>query len=168
MGFWSAVRTCLGKYVVFRGRASRSEYWFFILFFVLASMAIGIVDSAVFPAFTTVEDGGPLGGVFGLAMLLPLVAAGWRRMHDSGRSGFYVLVPTLVTLAAVLVAAFGLGLADFASGGLDKMLTSATLILLVPLMIIAVLSPLLVLWWLTRPSQPDTNSYGPNPHEVAQ
>ena len=71
------------------------------------------------------------------------------------------------SLVALLVAAFGLGLADRASGKLDSFLTGATLLLLIPLLILGVLSPLIVFWWLTRPSQSGPNSYGPNPHEVS-
>ena len=90
-------------------------------------------------------------------------------MHDSGRSGLYALFPFLLTIGAVLVLVFGIGLADhFASGGsFDILFTRVTLLVLVPTLIVLLLSPLLVIWWLTRPGEPGANKYGPNPTEVA-
>jgi uncharacterized membrane protein YhaH (DUF805 family) len=89
-------------------------------------------------------------------------------MHDTGRSGLYALFPLLVMLGAGAILLFGIGLAgSFQHGGtMDLLFTRATLLVSIPALILLLISPLLMLWWLTRPSQPGTNPYGPNPHEV--
>ncbi len=89
---------CLKKYAVFSGRARRKEYWTFMLFNVLIAMALGIVDGL---------SGGTGGGasVFGslyqLATLVPTLAAGVRRMHDTDHSGWWILVPGVNLIFAV-------------------------------------------------------------------
>jgi DNA-binding CsgD family transcriptional regulator len=81
--FFESIRKCLTKYAEFNGRASRSEFWWFALFIVICVSA-----------FTLIND--TIGEVFLLATLLPLLAAGSRRLHDSGKSAWqllYLLVP---------------------------------------------------------------------------
>ncbi len=109
MDFQTAVRTCLRKYAVFEGRASRPEFWWFILFVVLGKLVFGVLDGIVFASMmgpVTMGPGvhgwemggmlgiggGPLAALFGLAMLLPSIAAGARRLHDVGRSGWWLLL----------------------------------------------------------------------------
>ncbi|NCO21717.1 MAG: DUF805 domain-containing protein [Rhodobacterales bacterium] len=172
MTFANAIRTCLRKYVTFSGRASRSEYWWFVLFIVLGSIVLALVDGALFgttivdtaPGAVSVQTDGPLATLFSLATLVPALSAGWRRMHDTGRSGLYLLYPLIVMvgLAGVLSFFGGIGALD---DGTDVGLAA---FILVPAMIILAISPLLVLWWLARPSQRGANSFGPNPHEVHQ
>ena len=176
MTFAVAVLTCLRKYVGFSGRAARAEYWYFLLFVLIAGMIANLLDYTFFAEKYRDQTTGrvvmtaanrPISALIGLVLFLPHFAAAWRRMHDTGRSGLYVLLPSIISLLALLVASFGLGLADMAASKLDSFLTGATLLLLIPLLILGVLSPLIVFWWLTRPSQPSPNSYGPNPHEVS-
>jgi uncharacterized membrane protein YhaH (DUF805 family) len=91
MSFQDAIRTCLQKYVVFSGRARRSEYWWWVLFIVLASLAFGLIDSVLFNAGDG-GTGGPIGLVFSLATLLPSIAVGVRRLHDIDRTGWWMLI----------------------------------------------------------------------------
>ena len=180
MGFSQAIKTCFSKYVTFSGRASRPEYWYFFLFVLLATFVAGIVDFALFGSSSviqtttgtsvTAQSRQPLQMLVSLVVFLPHLAVAWRRMHDTGRSGLYALFPFLLTAGATLILVFGLGLADsFASGGsYDILFTRITLLVLIPTLVILILSPLLVLWWLSRPSQPGPNTYGPNPTEVSQ
>ena len=91
-------------------------------------------------------------------------------MHDTGRSGLYALLPILLIVGGLwrfwsLASVFA---SQFHGGTLDILFTRATLLIVIPTLIVLFVSPLLVLWWLTRPSQPGTNQYGPNPYEVAQ
>jgi uncharacterized membrane protein YhaH (DUF805 family) len=79
MTFTESITTCLSKYATFRGVASRSEYWWFFLFLVVTSWALGLVSDA-------------LVYIFNLAMLLPSLAAGVRRLHDTNRSGWWLLM----------------------------------------------------------------------------
>lgn len=79
MTFGESISACLKKYATFDGRARRSEYWWFILFSILVQMGGGIVGQAV-------------SGLLCLALLLPSLAVGARRLHDTGRSGWWLLV----------------------------------------------------------------------------
>ncbi len=96
MDFQTAVRTCLNKYATFEGRARRSELWWFALFTFLGNMILGIFDNALF------GGAGVLSGVFSLAVLLPSLAVGARRLHDTGRSGWWLLL-LLVPVIGLLV-----------------------------------------------------------------
>ena len=79
MGIQQAFVTCLKKYADFSGRATRSEYWWFVLCEVLI---LGIA--------TLIND--TLPGLFALALVLPALAVGARRLHDTGRSGWWLLL----------------------------------------------------------------------------
>ena len=98
MGFQDAVRTCFGKYVDFQGRARRSEYWWFFLFNILMQFATGLVDAVLFGA----DRVGGVNVLYSLAVFLPGVAVGVRRLHDIGRSGWWLLV-SLVPLVGFIV-----------------------------------------------------------------
>ena len=90
MGFGEAVRTCMRKYVDFYGRASRAEYWWFLLFAILVDIVAGILDSTLWPSAGS-RTTGPLGGLASLALFLPLLAVFVRRMHDLDRTGWWAL-----------------------------------------------------------------------------
>jgi uncharacterized membrane protein YhaH (DUF805 family) len=169
MTFRDAILTCLRKYVTFSGRASRSEYWWFFLFLLIGSAVMGLADSAFFgfePTEEHPEADGPLAGLFGLATFLPSIAAGWRRMHDTGRSGLYLLYPLIAMLGFASFIGLVAGVETLASGDFDALLTGGLGIVIAVALLILMISPLIVLWWLTRPSTPGPNPYGPNPHEV--
>ena len=79
MNFGQAISVCLSKYATFTGRASRSEFWWFVLFQILVSLAAGMLGNVV-------------GGLVNLALLLPSLAVGARRLHDIGKSGWWQLI----------------------------------------------------------------------------
>lgn len=79
MTFGESISICFKKYATFEGRASRSEYWWFVLFTFLGSATAGIIGQA-------------LSGLFSLAVLLPSLAVGARRLHDTDRSGWFLLL----------------------------------------------------------------------------
>ena len=98
MGFVEAVRTCLAKYATFSGRASRSEFWWFALFHALVLVAIAVFAtvSAMSDVQRVAQAVGVAGSVVYIALILPMLAATIRRLHDRNRSGwsyFWVLVP---------------------------------------------------------------------------
>ena len=111
----------------------------------------------------TAGSDGPLASLFGLATLLPLIAAGWRRMHDTGRSGLYLLYPIIVVVGITLFMGMLSGFDPLMDGDFATLIAGGSTIILGVAMFVLFLSPLLVLWWLTRPSDPGTNAYGPNP-----
>jgi uncharacterized membrane protein YhaH (DUF805 family) len=75
----------------FKGRARRKEYWFFMLFYALLAMVCGFVD-VVLGTWNDAKGYGPILALFNFAMLLPLLAVSIRRLHDTGRSGWWYLV----------------------------------------------------------------------------
>ncbi len=79
MNLQESVKVCLSKYADFEGRATRPEYWWFFLFILL----VGAATSHLSPV---------LSSLFYLAMLLPSLAAGARRLHDTNRSGWWQLI----------------------------------------------------------------------------
>ncbi len=98
MSFADAVRSVLSKYVTFSGRARRSEYWWFVLFTAIVYIVAGIIDAA---AGTQV-----IGLLVGLALLLPSLAVGVRRLHDTGRSGWWILIALIPLIGAIVLLVF--------------------------------------------------------------
>ncbi len=90
MSFADAVRTCLSKYADFSGRARRSEYWYFFLFNVLVGIVASVLDNVL--GTETGSGSGVIGGLASLALLLPSIAVGARRLHDISRSGWWLLI----------------------------------------------------------------------------
>jgi uncharacterized membrane protein YhaH (DUF805 family) len=91
MTFSESIKVCFSKYADFNGRASKTEYWWFFLFLILASLIVSYISPT-------------LSAIFSLATLLPSVAAACRRLHDSDRSGWLqllLLIPILGWIALV-------------------------------------------------------------------
>ncbi|MDD3679078.1 MAG: DUF805 domain-containing protein [Patescibacteria group bacterium] len=82
----------LKKYSDFKGRARRAEYWYFFLANFLISFGLGFMDGLLGLA-DEVTGYGPLGLIYSLAVIVPSIAVGVRRMHDLNKSGWYILVP---------------------------------------------------------------------------
>jgi uncharacterized membrane protein YhaH (DUF805 family) len=76
----------LKKYAVFAGRASRREYWMFILVSVLIAFGVGFVEG--FAGGSSI-----IGNLYALAVFVPTLAVGVRRMHDTDHSGWWLLLP---------------------------------------------------------------------------
>ena len=100
MGPIDAVKTCFVKYVGFDGRAPRSEYWYFVLFTSLLTSLSGYLDSEY--GLTFVEQG-ITSGIINLLIFLPTVAVGVRRLHDIGKSGWWVLLPLTIIGIFVII-----------------------------------------------------------------
>jgi uncharacterized membrane protein YhaH (DUF805 family) len=88
MGFGDAVAICFRKFFAFGGRAERPEFWYWVLFYVLANMVLTVVDMIVVGIST-----GPFSTFITLALLPPTIAALARRLHDSDRSAWWILLP---------------------------------------------------------------------------
>jgi uncharacterized membrane protein YhaH (DUF805 family) len=175
VGFVNAIKTCLRKYVTFSGRATRSEFWWSVIFLVLVNLALMASQAAFFGPSEThssvLDTGlgvtlstqvtrptGP-GGLlyFWISMLLllalapPSWAVTWRRLHDTGRTGWSILLPPAI----------------FVLGLFGTMIVAAGSPIVFPVMLLLVAQ--LVIWprvVLTRPSEAFPNEYGPNPLEV--
>jgi uncharacterized membrane protein YhaH (DUF805 family) len=105
MSFQDAVRTCLTqKYVDFSGRARRSEYWFFLLFTVVVSIVASIIDTIL--GTRSSAGTGLIQGLAGLALLLPGLAVGVRRLHDTSRSGWWLLIGLVPFVGGIVLIVF--------------------------------------------------------------
>lgn len=90
MTFKESIQTCFSKYADFNGRASLSEYWWFFLFIIVANIVTSIVSSIA-------------AIVFALATLLPSLAVAARRMHDTDKSGWLLLIGIIPLVGLVLL-----------------------------------------------------------------
>lgn len=102
MDFMTAVRTCFSKYVDFSGRARRSEYWYFFLFTFLLGIAANIVDVVIGTDYDA-SSGGLVNTLTSLAVLLPSLAVGVRRLHDTGRSGWWMLLVIVIIIGWIVL-----------------------------------------------------------------
>jgi uncharacterized membrane protein YhaH (DUF805 family) len=99
MGFSEAISTVLGKYADFTGRARRSEYWFWAL-------ALGIVY-LVFVILASIADAfWVIGLLVDLALLVPTLAVGVRRLHDTDRSGWWLLIGLVPFVGSIVLLVF--------------------------------------------------------------
>ncbi len=98
--FGQAIRNFFTQYATFSGRATRSEYWYAVLFNIIVDLAISLVFGLISTDIASVVS-----GIYGLATLIPGLAIIWRRLHDIGKGGgwyFMILIP-LVGWIIVLV-----------------------------------------------------------------
>jgi len=101
MNFITAIKLCFIKYAQFSGRASRSEFWFFVLFGILGSWIAIIIDTMILNY--SWEKDGPVYLIFQIIILLPSIAVGARRLHDLNKSGWWqLLVFTIIGLIPLI------------------------------------------------------------------
>lgn len=100
MDFGDAIKSGFRNYVTFRGRASRSEFWYWTLFALLAAAAGQIADAPLVDS----SHPGLFAPLLGLALFLPGWAVGVRRLHDIDRTGWWTLIGfTIVGLVLLIV-----------------------------------------------------------------
>lgn len=93
----------LSQYADFNGRARRTEYWMFTLISVIISVVLAILDSVL---DTSPGGFGLLQGLYGLAVLLPSLAVGARRLHDTGRSAWWLLIGLIPLIGAIVLIVY--------------------------------------------------------------
>ena len=91
--------TVLKRYTVFTGRAARTEFWMFALFNFIVSIVLGVVDNVL-------GLGTLLAALYSLAVLLPSIGVGIRRLHDTGRSGWWLLISLVPLIGAIVLLVF--------------------------------------------------------------
>ena len=94
----------LRKYAVFSGRARRQEYWMFVLVNLIIGIVLGFVDRML--GLKMGGSFGLLGALYSLAVLIPSLAVGVRRLHDTGRSGWWVLIAIIPFLGWLVLLFF--------------------------------------------------------------
>ena len=95
----------LQKYAVFEGRAKRSDYWLFVLVHVIISIILGLIP-LVLSWFVIVEV------AYALALLIPSLAVGARRLHDTRRSGWWQLIALIPIVGLIVLIIFMVGKSD--------------------------------------------------------
>jgi len=107
----TAVKTVLGKYATFSGRAARPEYWWWVLATVILFFVLGLVDGALvapmmgFEAFEP-NAGQPLSVIASLGLLIPNLAVAARRLHDTDRSGWWLLLGLIPVIGSLVLIFF--------------------------------------------------------------
>ncbi|SNT65814.1 Uncharacterized membrane protein YhaH, DUF805 family [Asanoa hainanensis] len=104
MSFTDSIKAVLTNYVGFSGRARRSEYWWFVVFSILVNVVARVLDSVLFDT-----SNGIIGGLLGLALFLPGLAVAVRRLHDTDRSGWWVLLALIPLIGAIVLIVFMAG-----------------------------------------------------------
>ena len=95
----------LKKYAVFEGRARRREYWFFVLFNLLATILLLLID--VYMASVNPQTGlGVLSGLYSLAVILPSISVLVRRLHDTNRSGWWFWIGLIPLIGVIVLLVF--------------------------------------------------------------
>lgn len=108
MSFTEAVKTVFSKYATFSGRARRSEYWWWWLFVAVVAVILSLIDNAIGlhisdATIMGLQVSGLLTLIFGLVTLIPGIAVTFRRLHDTGRSGWWWLLSLLCGIGAIIV-----------------------------------------------------------------
>lgn len=143
-GFMDWVKKCLRNYANFKGRARRSEYWFFYLFTIIANMVFSFIDGLI-------GAEGILSGLISLALAIPTLAVSARRLHDIHKSGWWqliALVPFMIVIG-LLVAMF-LGGGGWSTAGIG---------LILAIILLMAVSIMLIVWYATD-TKPETNQWG--------
>lgn len=153
MGFGEAIQTCLKKYATFSGRASRSEYWWFYLFITLLSVAAAILDLLLLGA--KAGETGVLGGIVSITTLVPSLAVTSRRLHDTDRRGWWMLLPVAAITPFLIYIVMRFGPDTPPSGPASGVITATILAGLV--------SVGLLLYWLIKRGTQGANRFGPDP-----
>lgn len=89
------------RYAQFTGRARRTEYWYFALFNLIASVVLAVLDG-LFGTLNAATGAGLLSGLYALGVLIPSLAVAVRRLHDTNRTGWWLLI-ALVPIVGVIV-----------------------------------------------------------------
>jgi uncharacterized membrane protein YhaH (DUF805 family) len=156
-----AKRPILEKYADFTGRAPRAEYWWFFLALIVAYIVLSIVESILGIHHMIFYSYGPLTALLWLATIVPSIAVGIRRLHDTNRPGWWVLLPIVPYLLAFVLggAAMMGGMASGSAVGMTAGLGVAGIF-----MFIGFICAIVLLVFMVLPGTPGDNRYGPNPY----
>jgi uncharacterized membrane protein YhaH (DUF805 family) len=161
MGPVKAVKTCFRKYATFTGRASRSEYWWFCGFIVVGVIACQFIDGPFFNAtiFAIPQEFIPTTEFFLLLTLLPSISVAARRLQDTGLNGR----PWVIAMFFVEAINYWLTYVELTDAPVSVEDKDPYFLVFIGWAIFEVIVLILAI----RPSQPGTNKFGSNPHEVS-
>ena len=145
MDLITAIKTCFKKYFVFNGRAKRSEYWWFFLFLILASFASQLLDVVVLGQSFWIHYG-PINTIVNLILIIPILSAGARRLHDTNKSGWWQLLGLI-----------GLAISYYQKDMLTKGLITSSYFIL---SFLALGTYILLIVWLASKGDKKKNKFG--------
>ncbi len=156
-----AKRPVMEKYADFSGRAPRAEFWWYCLALIVAYIVVAFVESILGMRGMIHGAYGPLSALLWLATIVPSLAVSVRRLHDTNRSGWWILVPMVPWFLAFMFGGSAmLGAAAMGSGA--GMMAGAGIAML--FMGVAFVAEIVLLVLMLLPSTPGENRYGPNPY----
>lgn len=163
---------CFKNYAKFTGRACRSEFWFFMLFNFVISNALNIMSQSLLWVNDDMIEVVLIGNIYGLAVFIPSLAVTVRRLHDTGKSGWWILsyyLPILLTVVFFVVL-FVQIFSEFSFYEMNKIrpedIPWITVVGILLCLFLSLFFGIFLLVWLCTDSQPGTNKYGPNPKEM--
>ena len=163
---------CFKNYAKFTGRACRSEFWFFVLFNFVISNALNIMSQSLLWFNDDMIGVVLIGNIYGLAVFIPSLAVTVRRLHDTGKSGWWILsyhLPILLTVVFFVVL-FVQIFSEFSFYEMNKIrpedIPWITVVGILLCLFLSLFFGIFLLVWLCTDSQPGTNKYGPNPKEM--
>ncbi len=107
MSIAQAIGSVFSKYATFSGRARRSEYWWWYVFVTVIGIVASVIDRAAGLTFgDATYAGGWVAGIAGLLLFLPTFAVFVRRLHDTGRSGWWLLITFIPIVGAIVLLVF--------------------------------------------------------------
>jgi len=147
-----AKRPVLEKYADFSGRAPRAEYWWYVLAMIIVSVIARIIDSIV--GMNVAGPYGLLSLIVMLGLLVPNIAVSVRRLHDTNRSGWWILLPVVPYALAIAIAGPGIMAGSVGAGiGIAALFMFGGFICAIVLFVFMCLA-----------GTPGENRYGPNPY----
>jgi uncharacterized membrane protein YhaH (DUF805 family) len=163
VGFGEAILRGFRNYATFSGRATRAENWWWVLFTVLAGIMLAVVD-AVTGTMGMFGDSGVLGQLFELAVLVPSLALGVRRLHDINRTGWWLLL----VFGFFSIAAIGGGILLVSFFLLDNFLILTVLgfAMVIGGGILGLIGIIVLIVWAIKQGDKGPNKYGPDPRHA--
>lgn len=158
MTFTDAVRSGFQNAFDFSGRSRRPEYWWFFLFVFAGAFVLALIQAALG------MTGNWLVRLFQLATFVPFLAVGWRRLQDTGRPGWYLVVPVvIVVVSSLMVGSLSASLMQGGMGHMHagRMQGQAGIVALWA--VAQFIAGIVIIWWMTRRSQRGENQFGPEP-----
>lgn len=157
MGFRGSVESALRQYATFRGRASRPEYWWFYLFTLLVSIVASVIDNAA--GINAISP------IVNLALLLPSLAVGVRRLHDSNLSGWWILAPAACAVLGLVLLMVGVFAVLTQIDKPDGHVPGIAIVFVILGAVVMLASAILGIVLMVRRGTPGPNRFGPNPLE---
>jgi uncharacterized membrane protein YhaH (DUF805 family) len=151
----------LQKYADFSGRAPRPEYWWFFLAVIIAYVIVSIIESILGINRMVAGIYGPLTVLLMLGTFIPSIAVGVRRLHDTNRSGWWLLLPLVPYCLGMVFG--GAAMVGAARGGSSAGMMAGAGIAGI-FMLVGAVGAVVLLIFYCMPGTPGDNRYGPNPY----